>query len=178
MSRFENYTSTSENYDLTRRPAGLELILGALASGSRPLSEQVLLDAGCGTGNYAAALTGKVGRLECVELNPGMLATAQAKLAGDPTVRLQEGSIVELRLHGVTVSAERRRSARLNNSSVSGVTSQRSPSAACRRPRRRMVSSCVGPSSPRRSVTASQISCVLRSPSINPTSACALGERR
>ena len=96
MSRFENYTSTSENYDLTRRPAGLELILGALAGSSRPLSEQVVLDAGCGTGNYATALAGRVARLECVELNPGMLAMARAKLSDHASVRLQEGSILEL----------------------------------------------------------------------------------
>ncbi len=98
MSRFENYTSTSENYDLTRRPAGMELILGALACGSRPLAEQIVLDAGCGTGNYVAALAGKVGRVECVELNPGMLAAARAKLSGHPGVRLHEGSILELPL--------------------------------------------------------------------------------
>ncbi len=71
MSLFENYTNTSENYDQTRRPVGLELILGTLVCGSKPLADQTILDAGCGTGNYAVALAGKVGRLECVELNPG-----------------------------------------------------------------------------------------------------------
>ena len=53
MSRFEDYTSTSENYDSTRRPAGIEIILEALSRGPTPLAEQVVLDAGCGTGNYA-----------------------------------------------------------------------------------------------------------------------------
>ncbi len=96
MSQFENYTSTSENYDLTRRPAGLELLLGALACGSRPLAEQTVLDAGCGTGNYAAALAREVGRVECVELNAGMLEMARAKLAGHPGVRLRKGSIDDL----------------------------------------------------------------------------------
>ncbi len=96
MSRFENYTSTSENYDLTRRPVGMELILGALACGFRPLAEQIVLDAGCGTGNYVAALAGKVGRIEGVELNPGMLAVARAKLSNHAGVRLREGSILEL----------------------------------------------------------------------------------
>jgi ubiquinone/menaquinone biosynthesis C-methylase UbiE len=96
MSRFENYTSTSENYDLTRRPAAMELILGALAMGSRPLAEQVVLDAGCGTGNYVAALAGRVARIQGVELNPGMLAAARAKFSGQPDVQLHEGSILEL----------------------------------------------------------------------------------
>jgi len=96
MSRFENYTSTSGNYDLTRRPVGLELILGAFACGSTPLAEQTILDAGCGTGNYIAALAGRVGRIEGVEFNPGMLAAARAKFSGQADVHLHEGSIVEL----------------------------------------------------------------------------------
>lgn len=96
MSEFENYTKTSEHYDLTRLPVGLEVILGALACGSRPCNEQTVLDAGCGTGNYATVLADKVARLEGVELNPGMLAAAQAKLADRPGVRLQEGSVLEL----------------------------------------------------------------------------------
>lgn len=98
MSRFENYSSTSQNYDLTRRPIALELLLGPLACGAKPLAEQVVLDAGCGTGNYAAALAGKVGRLECVELNSGMLAAARAKLSDVSNVRLQEGSVTDLPL--------------------------------------------------------------------------------
>ena len=98
MSQFENYTSTSQNYDRTRRPAGLELILGALACGSRPLAEQTVLDAGCGTGNYLAPLAAKVGRVEGVELNPGMLAAAQAKVVELPEVRLQQGSVLDLPL--------------------------------------------------------------------------------
>ena len=81
MSKFENYTSTSGNYDLTRRPVGQELIFGALTCGARPLSEQTVLDAGCGTGNYLPALAGKVARVEGVELNPGMLETARTKMA-------------------------------------------------------------------------------------------------
>jgi ubiquinone/menaquinone biosynthesis C-methylase UbiE len=98
MSQFENYTSTSENYDLTRQPVGLELIFGALACGSRPLSEQTVLDAGCGTGNYLAALAGNVARVEGVELNPGMLGTAQTKMANNSEMRMQQGSILELPL--------------------------------------------------------------------------------
>jgi ubiquinone/menaquinone biosynthesis C-methylase UbiE len=96
MSKFENYTNTSQNYDLTRQPVGLELIFGALACGSRPLGEQTVLDAGCGTGNYLAALAGKVARVEGVELNSGMLETARTKTADLSELRLQEGSILEL----------------------------------------------------------------------------------
>ena len=96
MSKFENYTNTSQNYDLTRQPVGLELIFGALTCGSRPLGEQTVLDAGCGTGNYLAALAGKVGRVEGVELNSGMLETARTKTTDLSGLRLQQGSILEL----------------------------------------------------------------------------------
>lgn len=109
MSKFENYTQTSKHYDLTRQPVGLEIILGALAASAKPLAQQTVLDAGCGTGNYAIELADKVGRLEGVELNPGMLAAARAKTADRPQVRLQEGSILELPIEsgscdGVTVN--------------------------------------------------------------------------
>ncbi len=41
----------------------------------------VILDAGCGTGNYAQAMLDHVGRIEAVDLNPGMLEIAAQKLA-------------------------------------------------------------------------------------------------
>jgi len=97
MSLFENYTNTIANYDLTRQPVGLELIFGALACGSRPLGDQTVLDAGCGTGNYLPALAGKVARVEGVELNPGMLETARTKMANHQEVTLQQGGGGELR---------------------------------------------------------------------------------
>lgn len=109
MSTFENYSGTSAHYDLTRRPAGLNLILEALAGGSRPLADQVVADAGCGTGNYVAALADKVSRVRGVELNQGMLEVAKAKLSNCPGVDLQQGSILELPLedsscHGVVIN--------------------------------------------------------------------------
>jgi len=96
MSRFENYTGASANYDLTRRPAAMELILGAFACGSRPLPAQIIRDVGCGTGNYAAALAGKVRRVDCVEFNAGMLKAARVKLSDHPGVQLCEGNILDL----------------------------------------------------------------------------------
>ncbi|MFQ6023028.1 MAG: class I SAM-dependent methyltransferase [Acidiferrobacterales bacterium] len=81
MSNFENYTQTSESYDKTRVPFGVEVILGWFAQGSTPLDQLVVLDAGCGTGNYSQALLDYVGRIEAVDLNTEMLAMASAKLA-------------------------------------------------------------------------------------------------
>ena len=46
-----------------------------------PLNRTVILDAGCGTGNYSQAMLGYVGRIEAVDLNPGMLEVASRKLA-------------------------------------------------------------------------------------------------
>lgn len=80
MSGYEDYTRVSEIYDETRQPIGVEIILGCLAGGPRPLSETVLLDAGCGTGNYSRALISRVSRIEAVDLNAGMLEKARAKL--------------------------------------------------------------------------------------------------
>ena len=80
MSSYENYSATSIHYDATREPIGVEVILGCLARGPRSLSEQVLIDAGCGTGNYSRALLEHVGRIEAVDMNDGMLGVARTKL--------------------------------------------------------------------------------------------------
>ncbi len=81
MSSYEQYDQTSAHYDLTRWPAGVEIIVGCLAQGGTPLAAQTVLDAGCGTANYSAALLDDVGRIVAVDRSSGMLATAQRKLA-------------------------------------------------------------------------------------------------
>ena len=81
MSSYENYTATSEHYDATREPVGLEIILGCLVRGPRALAEQIVVDAGCGTGNYSAALLEHVARIEAVDMNEAMLGVARRKLA-------------------------------------------------------------------------------------------------
>ncbi len=93
---YEDYSRTSESYDETRVPVGIEILAGCFSCGPRPLAEQVILDGGCGTGSYIAALAGRVGGLHGLELNPGMLARARRKLAGDPGVRLARGSLLDL----------------------------------------------------------------------------------
>ena len=81
MSSYENYTHKSGNYDRTREPVGTEVIIGCFAHAPVPLHRTVILDAGCGTGSYSEALLGYVGRIEAVDLNPGMLEVAARKLA-------------------------------------------------------------------------------------------------
>src|SRR5918994_1941372 len=82
MSSYENYTQTSENYDKTREPVGTEISVGCFAHGPVPLDQMVVLDAGCGTGNYTQAMLHYVGQIEAVDLNLGMLEVASQKLSG------------------------------------------------------------------------------------------------
>jgi ubiquinone/menaquinone biosynthesis C-methylase UbiE len=99
MSIYEDYQTTSQNYDSTRVPVGMEIVLGCLGTIGKPLSELTLLDAGCGTGNYSQALLGSVGRIEAVDLNAGMLAQAAKKLDAEVQagrIAFQEASIDSL----------------------------------------------------------------------------------
>ncbi|MBT6733632.1 MAG: class I SAM-dependent methyltransferase, partial [Acidiferrobacteraceae bacterium] len=61
--------------------------------------EQVLVDAGCGTGQYSAALIDSVQHIQAIDLNPGMLTVAgnklQAQIAAG-NIELHQGSIDEL----------------------------------------------------------------------------------
>ena len=97
MSAYEDYTAVSADYDRTRIPVGVEIILGCLATAAAggPLASLRLLDAGCGTGSYAAALRPHVGAIDAVDLNPSMLEVARAKLEGGPgcPVALHEAGI-------------------------------------------------------------------------------------
>ncbi len=94
MSQYANYTLASEDYDKTRVPVGVDAILGCLARTGVPLSEQTVLEAGCGTGNYLQALRPRLGSLVGVDFSEGMLAQARAKLGED--VELTCSSILDL----------------------------------------------------------------------------------
>jgi len=82
MSSYEDYTQKSKNYDKTREPVGTEITVGCFAHASVSLDEMLVLDAGCGTGNYSEAMLNYIGRIEAVDLNPGMLEVAAQKLSG------------------------------------------------------------------------------------------------
>ena len=99
MSRFETYDETSRHYDTTRQAVGVEIILGCLARHADRLDTVRLLDAGCGTGAYAAALAGHLGRVEALDFSEGMLARARAKLAAHEQagrIGFHRGSITAL----------------------------------------------------------------------------------
>ena len=104
MSSYEDYTRTSGNYDKTREPVGTEILVGCFAHAPVPLDQTVVLDAGCGTGSYSNALLGYVGRIEAVDMNPGMLEVAASKLdwAGD-RISFRSSKIDELPFESATL---------------------------------------------------------------------------
>lgn len=80
MSSYENYSEIAERYDKTRSAIGVELILGCLARSPKPLKQQTILDAGCGTGNYVKALLPYVDKISAVDSNEAMVNMARAKV--------------------------------------------------------------------------------------------------
>ena len=94
---YENYSLTANTYDDTRIPIGLEIILGCFAATStRPLHEQAILDAGCGTGNYLQGIHSKVGSCYGIDINQDMLGRAQVKFAATSNVHMDHGSLLSL----------------------------------------------------------------------------------
>ena len=107
MSSYENYTQTSAVYDHTRVPIGLEIITAALSSGSANPDQQILLDAGCGTGIYTFALANQVHRVEAIDLNRSMLSVARSKIrsaAEHGRIGFTLGSIAQLPLKTQSVN--------------------------------------------------------------------------
>ena len=98
MSGYENYDATSRHYDHTRVPVGVEIILGCLARVG-PLDGLAVLDAGCGTGAYTAAIHERVARIDALDLSAGMLARARAKFGAEVEagrVAFHRGAITDL----------------------------------------------------------------------------------
>jgi ubiquinone/menaquinone biosynthesis C-methylase UbiE len=96
LSTYERYDRVAAAYDLSRRPIGADIIADFLTLTGRPLSDVSLLDAGCGSGLYAEALVGQVGRLTAVDLSEGMLTRAGAKIASSGRSSLIRASIASL----------------------------------------------------------------------------------
>ena len=88
-------------YDKTRSAVGLEIILKLLSKNITPLNRQVVLDAGCGTGLYTAALKDRVSLVESVDLNAGMLGIAESRMQPDIAlgrVKFHQATIADIPL--------------------------------------------------------------------------------
>ena len=96
MSAYENYNATANTYDQTRSPVGIEIIVGCLSQNHVPLSNQIILDAGCGTGNYSVALSNWVERINAVDASRGMLTIARDKTTGSKGIDLCEAHLSAL----------------------------------------------------------------------------------
>lgn len=103
MSQYANYFKDSSQYDSTRIPTGLEVILGCLAQHPVPTREQTVLEAGCGTGNYLRALQCRFRRLVGIDSSQQMLDEARVKL--DDHVQLMQGNVLELPLQDTSFQA-------------------------------------------------------------------------
>jgi len=86
LSRFGNYDAVAASYDSTRVAVGVDVLARWLERDGPPPAAQRVLDAGCGTGNYLAALRGRVGELVGLDLSPRMVARARHKLRGQAQV--------------------------------------------------------------------------------------------
>jgi SAM-dependent methyltransferase len=94
MSQFADYAVASDDYDSTRVSIGVDTVLSCFARTDVPLDKQIVLEAGCGTGNYLQALQPQLGRLSGIDFSEGMLEQARAKFGED--VELTCGSIMEM----------------------------------------------------------------------------------
>ncbi|XP_052815403.1 malonyl-[acyl-carrier protein] O-methyltransferase-like [Mya arenaria] len=82
MSKYENYNSTSRNYDKQRVPVASDTIAAMIQFlTSKQLKDIHVLDAGCGTGNYSSALLERgLGQVTMIDASSGMLQQARDKL--------------------------------------------------------------------------------------------------
>ena len=112
---------TTEYIYIGRRPVGLEVFIGAIARlMDGQLNKATVVDigmnfitdfitkyfivslpksySGCGTGNYAAALSPFVGQITGVEYNSGMLEQAKMKMAHLSNVKFIQGDATKIPL--------------------------------------------------------------------------------
>jgi ubiquinone/menaquinone biosynthesis C-methylase UbiE len=96
-SEYEDYGSTSKNYDASRVFLGVKILLGTFVQHpEKALGEQRLLDAGCGTGSFLCEIAGKFATATGLDASTGMLGQAKEKLGNFANVMLKEGNLPDL----------------------------------------------------------------------------------
>jgi SAM-dependent methyltransferase len=101
MSVFTDYDEVSKHYDKRRQAVGLDVITSAIIQVDKELGGAgglVVLDAGCGSGNYLVPLSRVPGIAKVIglEINDGMRKCAEAKSKNADNILVKQGSIVEL----------------------------------------------------------------------------------
>lgn len=87
MEDWEDYDDKSKTYTAMRQPVGLQHMLHFFGKGdSTDCSGLVLLDAGCGTGNYLVQMVDKFAKIHAGDFNGGMLSEAKANLFNEERV--------------------------------------------------------------------------------------------
>lgn len=100
-SQYEDYETTSQTYDIWRRPISVDTYKETLIEvGNRvgkDVSELSLLEAGCGTANYSHLFSSVVGQVVGLEYSEGMLSQAREKCAGIDNITLMQGNICAMK---------------------------------------------------------------------------------
>ena len=92
MLDWEDYDDKSSTYTALRKPVGLEDMLTFFSDGGRKDTKaMVLLDAGCGTGNYTVEFVRRASFkfIHAGDFNGGMLKEAKANLAAIPEMKAE-----------------------------------------------------------------------------------------
>lgn len=102
---FEDYEKASKNYDLTRGPVGLEIILGCLCTSKTPLNKINLMSVGCGTGNYEVELSKYVKSVCGTDISEGMIEQARKKAKDIPNLEFRTEDAMNLSISSESFDA-------------------------------------------------------------------------
>ena len=104
---YEKYEETSNNYDSLRKPVAVEIIKKQIAIVANNMKKSnkdiILLDGGCGTGNYIVEFHEIVGKVIGIEFNDGMLKKAKEKIGKSANIELIKGSLFSIPLNDESV---------------------------------------------------------------------------
>ena len=77
---YEEYDVKAKTYTGLRKTVGHEAMLKHYEGNAKPIAEQKLCDAGCGTGNYSVRFIDSFSAIHCTDYSAGMLEHAQKNL--------------------------------------------------------------------------------------------------
>ena len=96
MMEYEDYNNISKNYDILRRPIGLESLINTINIIKTMKKKVKLLDIGCGTGEYIDKIKHLVDECSGLEKNEGMINKAILKHANENNISYNCGDVLNL----------------------------------------------------------------------------------